>query len=298
MEHIQSCPVCGKERFMEFLKGKDFFLSGEEFTIVECAGCGFRFTNPRPYGKEISRYYDSPEYISHDAKKSSLFQSIYKTLRKFSVRNKFSIIKKNSYGKSILDIGCGTGEFLNFCQKNNYTTTGIEPNEKARKYAAANFGLSVYDENSLDSFQTDSFDVITMWHVLEHVHNINERLQLIARLLKSGGILVVAVPECNSWDAINYKEFWAAYDLPRHLYHFTQVTLKRLVSKHGLEVVKILPLKLDAFYISLLSEKYLSGKQNYPKAFFNGIRSNIYAGKNENSYSSLIYICKMAQEAK
>jgi 2-polyprenyl-3-methyl-5-hydroxy-6-metoxy-1,4-benzoquinol methylase len=298
MEIIKNCPVCEKQNFKEFLKGKDLFLTGEEFTIVECIDCGFRFTNPRPDEKEIIRYYDSPDYIAHDTGNRTLVQTIYTTLRKYTLRNKYSIVKKSSPGNALLDIGCGTGEFLNYCRKKNFTTTGIEPNEKARNFARKEFGLTVFNETELDNLSPATFDVITMWHVLEHVHKLNERMHRIYQLLKPDGALIIAVPDSDSWDAVKYKDFWAAYDLPRHLYHFTQHSLGKLAHKNGFSIDVVIPLKLDAFYISLLSEKYISGKQNYLRAFINGIRSNIYAGKNENNYSSLIYICKIAQELK
>jgi 2-polyprenyl-3-methyl-5-hydroxy-6-metoxy-1,4-benzoquinol methylase len=295
MEIINCCPVCENNNLTTFLKGKDHFLTGEEFTIIECIDCGFRFTTPRPDEKEISRYYDSPDYIAHDARKRDLIQSIYKTIRKFTVRNKYTIVKKHSNGKALMDIGCGTGEFLNYCQKNNFDTTGIEPNEKAKKFATESFGLTVFDESILHGFSPSTFDVVTLWHVLEHVHKLPERIQQINRLLKPDGTLIIAVPNSDSWDAAKYKEFWAAYDLPRHLYHFTQDSMKKLANKNNFTVDTIIPLKFDAFYISLLSEKYSTGKQNYFNAFIKGIRSNIYGANNENNYSSLIYICKIAQ---
>jgi 2-polyprenyl-3-methyl-5-hydroxy-6-metoxy-1,4-benzoquinol methylase len=298
MEIIKSCLVCKNDNLKTFLKGKDHFLSGEDFTIVECADCGFRFTNPRPDEKEIARYYDSPDYIAHDTGKHDLIRSIYKIIRKVTIRNKCSIVKKYSNGKTLMDIGCGTGEFLYYCQKNSFDTTGIEPNEKARKFATETFGLTVFDESKLDDFFPATFDVVTMWHVLEHVHKLNERIEQIGRLLKPDGTLIIAVPNSDSWDAGKYKDFWAAYDLPRHLYHFTQESLKKLAKRNNFSVKTIIPLKFDAFYISLLSEKYLTGQQNYKSAFINGIRSNNYGRKHEVNYSSLIYICKIAQELK
>jgi SAM-dependent methyltransferase len=296
MEIIKICPVCEKNNFKLFLKGKDHFLTGEEFTIVECIDCGFRFTNPRPDENEITRYYDSTDYIAHNSRKHNLIQTIYKAVRKITIRQKYSIVKKHSKGKILMDIGCGTGEFLNYCSKMNFVTTGIEPNEKARVFGKVEFGLSILNENELDSFQPSSFDIITMWHVLEHVHKLNERMKRIKQLLKPEGTFIIAVPDSNSWDAGKYKACWAAYDLPRHLYHFTPDSVKKLALKNGFSVSTIIPLKFDAFYISLLSEKYFSAKQKYFHAFIQGIRSNMYGRKNENNYSSLIYICKIAQE--
>jgi 2-polyprenyl-3-methyl-5-hydroxy-6-metoxy-1,4-benzoquinol methylase len=298
MENLTTCPVCGNQNFKNFLSGKDHFLTGEEFTIVQCSNCDFRFTNPRPDEKEMTLYYESDEYISHDSKKRSILQTIYTVIRKFTIRNKYRIVNKYSSGSSILDIGCGTGDFLNYCRKMKFETTGIEPNKKARTFANENLSLTVYEESHLDTFQPGSFNVITMWHVLEHVHHLNERLKKIHSLLKPGGTLIIAVPDSYSWDAKKFNSFWAAYDLPRHLYHFTPDSMKNLITKNGFRIEKVIPMLFDAFYISLLSEKYRSGQQNFFKAFYYGLLSNFSGIKNKNNYSSLIYICKIAQEAK
>ena len=298
MEELKTCPLCGNENFTHFLSARDHFLSRESFTIVQCHNCNLKFTNPRPDESVMPRYYESEEYISHDTRQKSLLHSLYKFARNIAVRNKYNIIRKYSNGFSLLDIGCGTGEVLNYCSKKNFQTTGIEPSEKARNFAATNYGLQIFDESHLDHLPDHSYHVITMWHVLEHVHNLNARLKKIHDLLIPGGALIVAVPDCDSWDAKKYGDYWAAYDLPRHLYHFSQETIKTLMAKNDFRVQKIIPMKMDAFYISLLSHKYLSGRQNYFKAIFNGIRSDMHAGKNNRDYSSLIYICKIAQEVK
>ena len=298
MEEIKNCPVCANSDFSIFLSGKDHFLSGENFSILKCNHCDFRFTNPRPDETEMHRFYDSPDYIAHDAGKRTLLLRIYKLVRELSLRRKYSIVNKYCNGKVLLDIGCGTGEFLDYCRKMNFITIGIEPNDKARNFAVSDLGLTIFDESHLDEFFPGTFDVITMWHVLEHVHKLNERLQQIQELLKPDGTLVIALPDSDSWDAKNYKEFWAAYDLPRHLYHFTPDSFINIMRKNGFGLVQIIPLKFDAFYISLLSEKYLTGKLKYISALINGIRSNIYGRKNKNNYSSLIYICKIAQDSK
>jgi 2-polyprenyl-3-methyl-5-hydroxy-6-metoxy-1,4-benzoquinol methylase len=298
MEIIKDCPICENKKFDVFLKGRDHFLTGEEFFIVKCTACSFRFTNPRPDENEILRYYNSPEYIAHDSSQVNLIKSVYKAIRKITIRKKHTIVKRYSIGNELLDIGCGTGEFLNYCQKMNYKTTGIEPNEKARVFAGKKFRLKIFNEQKLNDLLPASFDVVTMWHVLEHVHKLNERILQIKQLLKPEGTMIIAVPDSDSWDAQKYKNFWAAYDLPRHLYHFTPATLKMLAVKHGFHISTIIPLKFDAFYISLLSEKYISGKQNYLRALSNGILSNYYGRKNADNYSSLIYICKITREIK
>jgi SAM-dependent methyltransferase len=291
METLKTCPVCNNSSFREFLSGRDYFLTMEEFTIAECTFCGFRFTNPRPEEDRIHPYYDSPAYIAHDASAFSPTQLLYTTARKIALRGKFSLVKKYSPGKNILDIGCGTGEFLHYCKKKGFSVTGIEPNQKARKYSLETLSVNVLDTPGLRSFPERSFDVITMWHVIEHVHDLRERMDRVKRLLKPEGVLIIAIPNSNSWDAKYYKSAWAAFDLPRHLYHFTPSSFNNLALNSGFILEQIHPLKFDSYYISLLSEKYLTGKKNFIRAFFNGMRSNIHARKEKN-YSSLIYICR------
>ena len=292
MEKLTSCPVCGKSNFVPFLQSRDYFLTQEEYTIVRCENCGFKFVNPRPDAIEIGKYYESPDYVSHDSGKKSPLNFLYRLARKRAVKNKFHLVNRLSKDKKILDIGCGTAEFLFYCKQKGFDVLGIEPGEKPRTFARTEYNLDVREEDHLDKLITPEFDVITLWHVLEHVHLLNDRMRKIAQILKPGGNIIIAVPNVDSWDAARYGQFWAAYDLPRHLYHFSRNSMRVLSANHGLKIVKTLPMKLDAFYISLLSEKYAKGKQDYFNAVINGIRSNNFAKKNNNNYSSLIYILK------
>ncbi len=289
-EKIQSCPVCNETDFSDFLVVEDHFLTKEEFKIQKCNGCGFKFINPRPVKADIGLYYQSEEYISHDAKKANLFNNIYKMARVFSIKRKFAVVEEAIHTGKILDIGCGTGEFLRYCQSRGFTVTGVEPNDKARLYAHEQHKIPVHASlNSLAGL-APAYNCITMWHVLEHVHDLNETLEEVRGLLKPGGIFVVAVPNCNSWDAQKYGKFWAAYDVPRHLYHFVDSTLHKLVLKHGFIIQKTIPQKLDAYYVTMLSEKYQSGKSNYLKSVILGFWSNLQARRQKIGYSSQIFI--------
>jgi len=290
MEKLSYCPVCGNLNFTPFLQSNDFFLTKEEYTIVICNNCGMKFVNPRPDAREISKYYESTDYVSHEAGKKNVLNFLYRQARKISLKKKYNIVRNNATGKKLLDIGCGTGEFIFFCKKNGLNVTGIEPGEKPRSFAQTEYKLDVHEEAYLDDLTLQEFDVITLWHVLEHIHLLNERINKIREILNPNGSLIIAVPNCDSWDAGYYGKFWAAYDLPRHLYHFSQKTMQILAEKHSLKIERVIPMKLDAFYISLLSEKYRKSKQNYFRAVINGIRSNNFARKNQNNYSSLIYI--------
>ncbi|MCK4679401.1 MAG: class I SAM-dependent methyltransferase [Bacteroidales bacterium] len=292
MEKIESCIICGEDQFTHYLDCKDHFLSKQIFTIVECTGCGFRFINPRPFTGELGKYYKSESYISHSGTKKGFINKIYLLARKFTQDRKYNIVQAFKSTGSILDIGCGSGELLKLFQKKGWKTVGIEPDELVRKTAINRYSLDIREEVALKKIPDGAFDVITMWHVLEHVPDLIDRVKEVKRILKKDGILIVAVPNCNSMDAKIYGEHWAAYDVPRHLSHFTKDSIAMLFRNHGMVIAKILPMKLDAFYVSMLSEKYKRGKINYFTAAKNGLLSNMRAKKNQNEYSSLIFIIK------
>lgn len=293
MEKLDACPVCDHHEFELYSKVKDHFLSGETFDLNQCKNCGFVFTNPRPEANDLGRYYQSEEYFSHSKAKKGLITFLYNAVKNYSLGRKYKLISSYKKSGKILDIGCATGEFLNYFKSKGWETSGIEPAENPRNYAIQNYNLDVRDEESIKDLDKESFDVITMWHVLEHVPGLNERIDQIKQFLKPDGLLLIALPNYLSWDAKYYGNFWAGFDVPRHLYHFSQDTLKRLLDKFQFSVFDILPLKFDAYYVSLLSEKYQHGKQDFVKAFFNGQKSNRQAAKDDNNYSSLIYLAKL-----
>lgn len=292
MVNIEQCPVCEGTSFSPYLSLSDYFLSGEKFNIVQCNRCSFRFTNPRPEENELGKYYESPEYISHANTHKGLFSIVYQSIRKYTIRSKFRLIAAMASGTSLLDIGCATGELISYFAGRGWNVKGIEPNEKARKFAVEEYGLSVGDESWLDTLDSGSFDVVTMWHVLEHVPDINGRIQQVVRLLNDNGILLLALPNPDSWDANHYGKYWAGYDVPRHLHHFSKKSVRQLLQNHSLICVEEIPMKFDAFYVSFLSEKYRHGKKNWLRAFLSGISSNWKAKKNIN-YSSMIFVAKM-----
>lgn len=292
MEKITNCYICNGNNFEDFLSCKDFTVSNEIFTIVKCNTCGFVFVNPRPKENIIGKYYESENYVSHSNTNKGLVNKVYKIVRNYTLKQKVSIIKEHSSGKKIMDIGCGIGLFLAKCKKNGFETLGIEPNENARKIATTELGLKIEDENYLDKIDNNSFDIICMWHVLEHVSNLNKRVEELKRILSKDGVLIIAVPNYLSFDAIYYKEFWAGFDVPRHLYHFSAETIKKLFAKHNMEIEKILPMKFDSFYVSMLSEKYKTKRANFFNAFLIGWKSNKIAKQSSVSYSSQIFVIR------
>lgn len=292
MEELKNCPVCQNNTFVEFLKVQDFTVSQEKFSIQECKNCGFKFTNPRPDLTQIGDYYKAESYISHTNTSKGLIAKLYHSVRKYTLKGKLNLINSLIPQKGkLLDVGCGTGMFLNECREDGWRVNGIEPDGGARQIAEEINKASIKTE-ILSSFKNETFEIITMWHVLEHVHLLNETVDWLKERLSENGYLIIAVPNHESKDAEIYQEHWAAYDVPRHLYHFSQKSIKQLFEQKGFSLKETLPMKFDSFYVSMLSTKYQSGKINYIKAFLDGLKSNMSAGSNNGNYSSLIYIFK------
>lgn len=274
------------------LKVKDYSVSGEEFTLVKNLEYGFLETTPKPLADKLPEYYESEDYISHTDTKRNLFEKVYHLVRSISLKIKLNLINSCvSNNKALLDIGCGTGDFLQKALQSNWEISGIEPNKQARAIANKKTNHAVYDASELFNLAPNSFDVITLWHVLEHLPNLEAHISIIKRLLKPNGTLIIAVPNYKSYDAEYYKQYWAAFDVPRHLYHFNQDSIAKLVSKERFKVHKVKPMWFDAFYVSILSEKYKSGKLKPIQGSWRGLLSNFKAISSKEA-SSLIYIIK------
>ena len=275
-----------------YISVKDHSVSSEEFHLLVNNEFGYLETSPQPSLEKLPEYYKSEDYISHTDTKRNLLEKVYHVVRNISLNRKLKLI--NSYtseDKNLLDVGCGTGDFLQIAQQNDWIVFGVEPNNEARQIANSKTNNSVSDIEQLLEFPKQSFDVITLWHVLEHLPNLEEQVSILKSLLRENGRLIIAVPNYKSYDAEYYKNFWAAFDVPRHLWHFNQESISKLFSKENMEVVERHPMKFDSYYVSLLSEKYKSGWMNIFNAFRIGFTSNLKA-KRSGEYSSLIYILK------
>ncbi|MEM6813301.1 MAG: class I SAM-dependent methyltransferase [Bacteroidota bacterium] len=286
-EKLEVCPACRNTNFTNFLICTDHLVSGESFALNLCNKCGLVFTNPRPNEESIHKYYLSNKYLSHTNKSGNLLSLLYKLVRVYTIKKKIKLIQKYTENKTILDYGCGTGDFLQACKKAGFRTFGLEPNENAKTQAQKK---DLHLISNLKDLK-ERVDIITAWHVIEHVHDLKSVIRLLKKNLNNDGILFIAVPNMKSYDALYYKEHWAAYDVPRHLYHFTQESFGKLIAKNKFKLIDTVPMIFDSFYISILSEKYMTGRNNYVKSIKTAYESNRKAKRN-GEYSSITYILK------
>ncbi len=289
---INQCPVCGSDKFKPFITCTDFFVSGESFDIPECTGCHFKFTANAEDEDSIGRYYQTEAYISHSNTSKGVVNTLYHLVRNYMLGHKRRLVEKAiGSGKGhVLDIGTGTGFFLNEMKKHGWQVSGTEKSTDAREFTHKKFGLIISPPDELFRFANESFDAITLWHVLEHIHKLNDNIEAFTRLLKPEGKLIIALPNPSSWDARHYKEFWAAWDVPRHLWHFGPEQMKQLGNKHGFKLTKMIPLPFDSFYVSLLSEKYKKSKPAFLKGVLFGKISWLNSLIHPTQCSSVIYI--------
>lgn len=293
MEYLASCPLCHNNNLQPYLACKDYTVSHETFQLQRCPTCQFVLTNPRPTEQQLPKYYQSEAYISHSDKSPGLTGRLYKLARTYTLSWKYELVRRHAAAepRSVLDFGCGTGAFLETCQRHGLKITGVEPSSAAADIARNRTSGQI--ESSLDAI-TGTFDAVTLWHVLEHVTQLHETLENLKRHLTENGTMFIAVPNLESADARHYREHWAGYDVPRHLWHFSPSTMEQLIHNHQLTLITVLPMRLDAYYVSLLSETYRRGKTPFgalAKAAYHGWKSNRAAHKT-NQYSSLIYIAR------
>ena len=286
------CPGCGSTDIKGIFSAKDFTVSGEEFPIWVCGFCNLRFTQNIPDSSSIGKYYKSEQYISHTNTSKGIVNRLYHLVRKRTLKLKLELISK-TVGKStgqLLDIGAGTGAFASFMQQHGWQATGLEPDQAVRETAYSINKINLLPSDQLFHLPPETFDAITLWHVLEHVHQLHEYLDQIKRLLKPTGKIFIAVPNYTSADAESYKEHWAAYDVPRHLYHFSPRSMQVILEKHQLRIERTVPMWFDSFYVSMLSEKYKRRSMTLIRGGLKGLSSNLNTLFNRDKSSSLIYI--------
>ena len=290
--NVQECPVCDGTAFSSFLTCTDFFVSGEKFNIKKCDTCGFKITENIEDEANIGRYYQSEEYISHSNTSKGIVNEAYHRVRNYMLGRKRRLVEQSAGMQRghILDVGTGTGFFLNEMNQNGWHVTGTEKSPDAREFARNEFNLDILETEKLFQLQENSFDVITLWHVLEHIHRLEENMQTFQRLLKKEGKLIIAVPNHESYDAKHYRETWAAYDVPRHIWHFAPKQMKMFGEKYDFTLENTKTMPFDSFYVSMLSEKYKKAKIPLLGGMAHGIISWLQSLLNSKNCSSVIYV--------
>ena len=296
---IQNCPACGSNKYEKVLAASDYLVSGESFEIMECNDCSLRFTSPIPDSNEVVNYYESDKYISHTKRVTSIFDIVYKIVRKFTLRSKWKIVKRISQKQSgtLLDIGCGAGNFLRIMKQSGWNIKGVEVNEEVRKLAEVNTNSIILNQTEFFN-STHKYDVITLWHSLEHLHELEQYLNTISLSLNANGVIVIAVPNYKSFDAEYFKQNWAAYDVPRHLYHFSFDAMVILMRKYKFKLIQSAQLPFDSFYVSLLSETSVRLRRNVVKAMLVGWKSYWQGRRDSKKGSSILFILKAKEDTE
>lgn len=283
------CPWCGSNKAQINLWLKDEFLTKEDFHICECLNCGLLYTMPRPSKEKIGAYYKSDEYYSHQENKKGFVPRLYEAIKKINLKHKFRLASRDLPVGKLLDIGCGVGDFLHVAENKGWQCTGVEPSEEAREIARQRIKGDLLYSEDLEQLPDQSFDLITMWHVLEHVDDLKWQVAQLQRLIKPNGRIVIAVPNYRSYDGRFYNAYWAAYDVPRHLNHFNRTVLTKIFKTSGLSLVSMDKLVWDAYYISFMSEQYKHHFMPLVRGVFRGLVSNAKA-RRSGEWSSLVYV--------
>jgi 2-polyprenyl-3-methyl-5-hydroxy-6-metoxy-1,4-benzoquinol methylase len=295
MEKLKTCPICNSPKINYRHNCKDYVASGELFGIFYCNNCTHQFTNPRPIEKRIGKYYQSDRYVSHsgdDKGRMGLTYKIYDIVRNINIKSKLRLIKKYHKSGKLLDLGCGLGYFLNgVITDGTFSATGVDVSDEALAYVKKKFNIIGFDETYLDKFEPNMFDVITLWHVLEHVYDLKARLKQLKRILKPNGTMFIAVPNSASWDAKHYKKYWDGYDVPRHIHHFSRESFVKLFEENGFKIEKIKGMLFDAPYISMRSEFHQNNSFAFIRGAIKGVISTISALKT-GQHSSLLFVIK------
>ncbi len=294
-EPLESCPACGGSEWVDAGQVKDYSISGEWFELKECSHCHLRTTYPHPKEAQIGRYYASKDYISHSDTRSGMINKLYHAARDYMMKKKYSWVSEASGKKTgiLLDVGAGTGHFAHYMQNHGWTVVALEPDETARKIAVEKLGIDIQPLEALGRLLPQTYDVITLWHVLEHVHDVSGYMDHFRSILKPGGVLIIAVPNHTSRDSIHYGTKWAAYDVPRHLWHFSPASMEKLILRHHFTLIRKIAMPLDAFYVSMLSEKYNGNNFFGPlTALVSGTRTWLGTRSKVDRASSIIYVAR------
>ena len=286
MFHVELMMKKNKSKLL--YKVRDHLVSQESFDIYWDEKEQFGWTDFKNTS-DLSAYYQAEEYYSHQEQPKTFIQKIYSFTRGLMFHYKHNITSPFLFkGASILDIGSGTGDFLSFMNSKGYEVTGVENNPKAILISQKN-DIKIHE--NISKLSDNSFDLITLWHVLEHLPDPEETFKNTFNLLNKSGHLIVAVPNIYSLDKDYYCENWAGFDVPRHLWHFSTPFLINFASKYNFELIRTKPLLLDALYISFLSEKQKGSRFSFLRGMVKGVYFNLRALRSKR-YSSLVFVFK------
>ena len=292
---MEKCPICGHNEFEKVYDLDDYKITQETFSLQKCTHCTLIYTVDPPLGDNIGRYYESDDYLEHSNRKNDLFSRMYGWGRDLMFGYKYGILKKLGSEKKILDIGAGSGYFLNFMRGKGYSVTGIEMSERARNHAKEVHNLDIHpDEMFHNKAFKEKFDIISLWHVMEHLYDLNQVVKRFDELLNPNGHLVIALPNYNALEVEIYKKYWNGWDVPRHLWHFSPQSLKHLMNNHGFEIERMKMMPLDPLFNTLLTNKYRQGNavMNVLRMCTVGVMSLISGLFNVEKASSIIYVIK------
>ncbi|ASQ90723.1 methyltransferase type 12 [Prosthecochloris sp. GSB1] len=311
-----SCPINGASEAVPFMKAPDRLApeTDSEWSLVRDRETGLIYLSPRPTEEEMALHYPESGYDPHrpTVTVKTLSDRLYLALRHCSLLWKASLIERNgpplSPDSRLLEIGCSDGGLLDALMKRNGIPAGncrgYEKSGRSSELARKRFGLDIQTADICDTLPSDSFDRIILWHSLEHLHRLNETLAAVSRLLAPEGRIVIALPNAASLDAALYGRNWVAWDAPRHLYHFTPLTLAKLLRKHGLEVTAMRQFIPDTFYNCLLSEA-LSFRASggikpllLARGLLRAIRSIVSGIQDRAASSTLVYHIKSTRGGK
>jgi len=292
LQHIEKCPLCGHSQFAHIETCEDHFVSHETFSLYACCNCHFVYTQDVPIGEAKGRYYQTSDYVSHSDTKKGAVNWVYHQVRNVMIRRKTRLSVKGVKNGKLLDVGCGTGYFAASVKRQGWNVIGVELSATAAEIARSKFGIEVIPPEKLSELPHNQFDTITLWHVLEHLENLNEAMALFSKLLHEKGQLIIALPNRNSFDAAKYRASWAAYDVPRHIWHFSPDTFQLLARKHGYTITAMKPMPFDVFYISILSERYKNRKCPFLRGFLSGVAGYLASLFDRKKSSSLIFAIK------
>lgn len=290
---IKACIVCGSTDHQTELLVTDWLVTQEKFNVKRCNKCLFRFTANPPSAEAAGKYYETEEYVEHSDNNDGFINKLYHFGRKWMMKYKLSLIQNLQTGNRLLDVGSGAGYFLNFMQQSGYAVEGVEISEKAVKGCKDKYNIDAYHPSRLIGNKIEiNVDIITLWHVFEHVYEYDEYFNSFSKLLSKDGRLIIAMPNYKCLEEKIYRTHWNGYDTPRHLWHFTPETFKKFAADRGFEIVKMKSLPLDPFYNSMISASYKKSFTLLPITLLNGILSSILSSISLKHSSSIVYILK------